>query len=500
VTPSPHRISRLRCQVRVAGTGEAFAARAQLRRLTETRLIEEIGQAFDAAAPADVVLHVPRLELSVRVPDLDSLHAVVASSLREQVGRWRAAASTGGADGAASAPERPIEPQPAPHHACDALIAYLQTGVLPWSIAHLDRDATRALLAAAATANRGRLLMATPSSLAGAAAFVFRWLQVLQESDWLAVAHEAEAAAHPRGVVDAVAALMAPTSGLPPPARLRAAAMVLAVAAVQRTGAAVRAADLGRMPDGGIAGGESQRSPGRPFDGLPAVVRDWLNARVADVSPTTPGRVRAGEAAGPAAAAASHGQATPDGAARATQAPTPGDSAGEAPGIGVMHAGLVLMHPFLGALFERTNVVGKGEKAIPDDALPRAAALLSYAACGQDEPMAFELGFAKVLLGLQPDHDLLVPAGLLTAADKAEVDALLASVIEHWRVLKHTSVAGLRRSFLQRRGLLARVGGAWRLRVEPDAFDVLLRHLPWGIGTVVTPWMTTPLFTEWTTS
>jgi hypothetical protein len=106
----------------------------------------------------------------------------------------------------------------------------------------------------------------------------------------------------------------------------------------------------------------------------------------------------------------------------------------------------------------------------------------------------------KVLLGLRPEAVVLTPAGTLGAADRDEVDALLHSVIEHWQVLKHTSIAGLRGSFLQRRGLLAAIDGGWCLRVEPDSFDMLIDRLPWALGPVKLPWMTTLLFTEWARS
>jgi len=148
---------------------------------------------------------------------------------------------------------------------------------------------------------------------------------------------------------------------------------------------------------------------------------------------------------------------------------------------------------------ERTGVRLSGDAPLPDAALPRAAALLSFASRGADEPFEFELSFIKVLLGLRPDADLQVSSGLVGATDRDEVESLLESVIEHWRLLKHTSIAGLRGSFLQRRGLLADVDGVWQLRVESHAFDVLLNQLPWSISTVRLPWMTIPLFTEWPT-
>jgi hypothetical protein len=131
--------------------------------------------------------------------------------------------------------------------------------------------------------------------------------------------------------------------------------------------------------------------------------------------------------------------------------------------------------------------------------LPRAAALLHWLATGREEVFEFELGLIKVLLGLTPDDPLPVADGLLSDGDRTEGDALLAAAIEHWHALGRTSIAGLRVSFLQRRGLLARDERGWQLRVEPESFDVLLGRLPWGIGITKLPWMTRPLFTDWPT-
>jgi len=69
----------------------------------------------------------------------------------------------------------------------------------------------------------------------------------------------------------------------------------------------------------------------------------------------------------------------------------------------------------------------------------------------------------------------------------------------HWKALGKTSVDGLRVAFLQRRGALREEEDGWRLQLEPESFDVLLGHLPWGLATVKLPWMTRPLYTDWPT-
>jgi len=165
----------------------------------------------------------------------------------------------------------------------------------------------------------------------------------------------------------------------------------------------------------------------------------------------------------------------------------------------VPHAGLVLLHPFLPQLFGAVGVVRAGEKAIAADQLPRAAALLHWLAVGRTEIYEFELPLVKVLLGLAPKDPLSVAEGLLSEADRAEGDALLMAVVEHWTALGGTSIDGLRGSFLCRRGLLKPGERGWQLRMESESFDVLLGSLPWAVGIVKLSWMPRPIFIDWPT-
>ena len=55
----------------------------------------------------------------------------------------------------------------------------------------------------------------------------------------------------------------------------------------------------------------------------------------------------------------------------------------------------------------------------------------------------------------------------------------------------------IRQSFLQRDGWLSRDDAGWRLRVDTQAYDVLLQTLPWQISLIRLPLMTSPLFVDW---
>jgi hypothetical protein len=181
-------------------------------------------------------------------------------------------------------------------------------------------------------------------------------------------------------------------------------------------------------------------------------------------------------------------------------APAPQSVDRHEPGLLADDAGLILLHPFIPVLFNNLGILSPETRTLPENSLPRAAALLHWLLTGEEEVYEFGLTLIKVLLGLATDAPLSVSSGLLTPNDRGEADALLAAAIEHWRALGKTSLAGLRASFLQRRGMLHEVDQGWQLRMEGKSFDVLLGQLPWGISIVKLPWITKPIFTDWPTS
>ena len=101
---------------------------------------------------------------------------------------------------------------------------------------------------------------------------------------------------------------------------------------------------------------------------------------------------------------------------------------------------MILLHPFFPRFLEHTGVIAVGTSVISAFARPRATALLHFLATGREEIFEYELGLIKVLLGLDPETPLPVSAGYLQPEDVAEAEALLQSVIEHWRALKNTSI------------------------------------------------------------
>ncbi|TCI01888.1 hypothetical protein EZV61_16620 [Corallincola luteus] len=163
----------------------------------------------------------------------------------------------------------------------------------------------------------------------------------------------------------------------------------------------------------------------------------------------------------------------------------------------VCHCGVLLLHPFLPTLFQRLGWLSSDSpERLADAHQLQALFALHYLATGQQQAEEGELVFAKFLLGMEFSEP--VPHALaLPPAVYSELDRLLCEVISHWSVLKNTSVAGLRETFLQRSGCLMPLDEGYRLKVELRSVDLLLQQLPWAYQLIVLPWLTKPLFVEW---
>ena len=162
-------------------------------------------------------------------------------------------------------------------------------------------------------------------------------------------------------------------------------------------------------------------------------------------------------------------------------------------GILVDDAGLVLLHPFLPRFFEAVSVADGADLVDP----VRALSLLHHLATGEVTAAEHQLTLPKALCEVPLEQP--VPADVaLTAAEMAEGNALLESVIHHWEALRGTSRDALRIEFLMRPGTLtADFDGGWLLRVEARTADILLDQLLWGTSMFQLPWMSHLMRVEW---
>jgi hypothetical protein len=170
------------------------------------------------------------------------------------------------------------------------------------------------------------------------------------------------------------------------------------------------------------------------------------------------------------------------------------------------NSGIVILHPFLSALFTELGLVVRpgaidgetpGRRFVSEDTAQRAVLLLHYLATGETTAPEFGLVLQKILCGLPPESP--VPARLEpTEREREECRGVLEAVTQHWPPLNRTSVAGLQATFFQREGRLTAQDSGWTLKIEKKTVDILLDRLPWGISLVHLPWMEGMVSVEWT--
>ncbi|MBC7854313.1 MAG: hypothetical protein IAF94_12845 [Pirellulaceae bacterium] len=472
MTSAAHRIRRLSWLVRTPSQSAAFARRQALRDELESVLLPTLERVFDRYSSGDQVLRIPKLTLHVAADfgtdaDLarrieEQLHAALSTLSRGSVARH---------DVSIDAPAHvrlDVQQLSVAEHRRELLVGYLRSGRIGWQATSQETAvlvewlrAEAELLAIQPPGGAGLILGTLETRLA----ISFRLLQLLMPTTRRELLRRVSL---PRE--EFIAALFQSLQDAEHDdyRKLRLAALLLAL----------REEDLPGM---------GERSVSEILEGASA-----------------------------ASAAAPSSDSGSDIQQSRKEAPKPGasqmiDAAAwrliavdriggvDVPDLIANDAGLILLHPYLPRLFAATGIVTTASPVLSPASLPRAAALLHWLAAGNDDVFEFELSMSKVLLGLTPDDPLPVSEGLLSDKDRDEGDALLAAASDHWSALGRTSIAGLRASFLQRRGMLRGDDLGWRLRMETKSFDMLLGRLPWSITHVKLPWMNKPIFTDWLT-
>ncbi|PVD53942.1 hypothetical protein DC498_00665 [Terrimonas sp.] len=160
------------------------------------------------------------------------------------------------------------------------------------------------------------------------------------------------------------------------------------------------------------------------------------------------------------------------------------------------NAGIMLLHPFLPALFEALHLTIQ-QQWVNEDAQHRAVLITAYITSGKEDLPEFELALNKLICGLDISDTLRQIPDAITIETISACEEMITTAIQHWAALKNTGIAAFRETFLQREGKITSVDKGWLLQVEQKGVDVLLNSLPWGIGVIKFPWMNNLFFTEW---
>jgi hypothetical protein len=161
----------------------------------------------------------------------------------------------------------------------------------------------------------------------------------------------------------------------------------------------------------------------------------------------------------------------------------------------INNAGVVLLWPFIAPFFERLNILKDGKFETMRDKF-RAIHALQYLVTGNEEHQEHELAIQKLICGIDI-NEVYEPQQPLNKENKEMAESLLLHVIKTWTIIGHTSVEGLRESFLQRNGKLTLNEEAIYLQVEQKSYDMLLDRLPWSIAIINFSWMAKPINVIW---
>ena len=166
-----------------------------------------------------------------------------------------------------------------------------------------------------------------------------------------------------------------------------------------------------------------------------------------------------------------------------------------ADGMLVKNGGAILLWPYLSPFFQEYDLIKNGKFADEQNA-GYAACIIHWLCTGREPEDESDLTLPKILCGLAPEAyvDFTVK---LEKRIQAEGIELLENVIKNWPALKKTSIEGLRKTFLQRPGVLVQDDHGWRLNVEQQTIDILLQRLTWPISIIKLPWNDFLIHVEW---
>jgi len=513
-----HRIRSLRWQVGAETAATAFFWRALLREKGADLLLPVLEQGLDETATEERVIHIPKVELHIRIDSEQELEKLLPGAMLDQLRRQLRLQLAAGGTTAQAPPGEVVTEE---NSRFEILMQYLRSGTLPWQAADGSAEDQALQLGETCREEWPRILELL-KTVREEAPFYFRLLQLLPEKEYsmlIRVLSDSIPEEFRETAMECLALLLdgkSERSRHSHYTRLSLMAGVLAESIAWQKKSAARA--LLKMAASTVPPQErhllkeSIAAMPRPA-GAPLPAEEADSTGVEDEIAPEAGIVEAPHSPVPelqqerrsenrfAASRTDAGSA----AAEYNDPPAPAgrseQTSDEVPEglypLLVQQAGLVLLHPFLARFFEISHVKEVGREELRPTSLPRAAALLHLLATGREDLYEYELGLIKILLGLDPETALPVCAGLLSAEDREEAETLLQSAIEHWSALKNTSPDSLRSAFIERHGLLRRDDDGWKLNLERKSYDILLDQLPWGIGIVKLPWMKRAIFTEW---
>ncbi|RJE76941.1 hypothetical protein BGP78_01450 [Pseudoalteromonas sp. MSK9-3] len=158
-------------------------------------------------------------------------------------------------------------------------------------------------------------------------------------------------------------------------------------------------------------------------------------------------------------------------------------------------AGVVLLWPFFSQLFSKLSLLAVVEENedvqfTSEQALAKAHSVLCYIA--KVDPHLHATYTINALLGLPADIVIDEPT-VLEDHECAVIEHMLNAAIARWTALQDMSVASFTALFLQREGEVCLTETGVKIEVEDKPQDILIMRMPWGLGLIQLPWLSSLL-------
>ena len=152
------------------------------------------------------------------------------------------------------------------------------------------------------------------------------------------------------------------------------------------------------------------------------------------------------------------------------------------------NCGVIFLHFYLTQFFEQQGLLLNKEFKNSNSKI-KAIQLLLYLATSQvDFKEDFELSFFKILVEI-PNDESITFSKPLNQKEISDCRVVLQSLIEHWSVLKKTSIETLQIQFLQRKGLVMFEDESIKVHLEQSGLDILLTYFPFDYSLVKFDWL-----------
>jgi hypothetical protein len=186
------------------------------------------------------------------------------------------------------------------------------------------------------------------------------------------------------------------------------------------------------------------------------------------------------------------------GVKKAPSSVSPSKSLTQEEGLYVENAGVVIVAPYLPALFHKSGLLKDTQKAFKDEqSVFYAIHLLQYLAKKSRIETEDSTPLFKLLCGLQLNAPISIPMEV-TDEHKQLADRLLLQVLKNWDIKLGDKIDYLRGSFFIRSGKLSKLDLHWLLTVETKMYDEhLFKKLPWSFKRILLPWMPQMLQVDW---